>query len=304
MKTRIAIVALLAFAGVGTVAGQELSDVYANLQDAVAKKNVDAVAKLSGDASKMAKPMIASPQPAAAGEVDAWKQRVEYAKEVDSYASYALSATAMGAGDPAKTIALVEQLIAQDPKSKYLDTCAGAYLDASQKSGGAAKQMDAAAKIVAGRPDNIDALLVLASGNSRNPDRLLTYGNRLVAAARKPKPEGVADAEWERSKSIALGRGLYFAGVANGVKTSWADCDRDLKEALPYIGKEPALAGTAYFYLGLANYQLGKLMNDRSRMLTAQKYSEQSAAIAGPNQQAAARNAAAIKGELAGPAKR
>jgi len=304
VKTRIAVVALIAFAGVGTVAGQELSDVYTNLQAAVAKKDVDSVAKLSADVSKMAKPIIASPQPAAAGEVDAWKQRVEYAKEVDSYASYALSATAMGAADPAKTVELVDELIAQDPKSKYVDTCAGVYLEAARKTGGAAKQMDGAAKIVAGRPDNTEALLILAAGNSSSPYRLLSYGNRLVAAARKPKPEGTADAEWERLKSIALGRGLYFAGVANAQKTAWADCDRDLKEALPYIGKEPALVGTAYFYLGLSNYQLGRLMNDRARMLTAQKYSEQSAAMAGPNQQAAARNAAAIKGELAGPAKR
>jgi len=286
----------MALASVGPVAAQELSDVYTSLQGAVNKKDVDAVAKLSGDASKMAKASINSPQPSDAAELDAWKKRVEYSNEVNKFASYALSATAMNAGDPAKTVALVDQLIAQDPKSEYLDTCAGAYLAALQKTGG--KQSAGATKILAGRPDNIDALYTLAATGN------LAYANRLVAAGRKPKPEGVAEAEWEREKTMAVGRGLYFAGVANVGAKNWVDCDKDLKEALPYLAKEPALTGNAYFYLGLANYTLGKLVNDRAKMTQGEKYTEQSAAIAGPMQSRAAQNVTAMKTEMAGPAKR
>jgi hypothetical protein len=67
------------------------------------------------------------------------------------------------------------------------------------------------------------------------------------------------------------------------------------------MASNPGISGTVYFYLGLANYQLGKLTGDRPRIQEGQKFSEQSAAIAGPMQTQAQRNAALIKQELGAP---
>ena len=61
---------------------------------------------------------------------------------------------------------------------------------------------------------------------------------------------------------------------------------------------EGDMVGQVNFYLGLSNYQLGKAAKDRARLEEALKFSRAAAAIAGPTQEAAARNAAAIQQEL------
>ncbi len=206
--------------------------------------------------------------------------RAEFAKEVDTYTEYALATTAEQPGmEPSKTVELVDQLEAQNPKSKYLDLrCLAA---------------------------DVTALSSLAqSAAAKSPDRALADANKLIAVGTRAKPEGAPDADWERIRAAALGNGYYLAGAIYAQKQSWVDCDRELKDALPYISKEPARMGPAEFYLGLCNYQFGRLTQDRSRLMAAQKYSEASAAIPGPMQQQAARNANAIKLELAGPTKR
>lgn len=272
MKTWIAAIALCSLAGLVSAAPDELEDSYNSLKEAVAKKDADSVRKLSGQASKLARAAEAAP-----AADDAAKQHVEFGKEVDTYSEYALAATAEQSGmEASKVVELVDQLEAQNPKSKYLDYgCLAA---------------------------DVTALSSLAgSAAAKSPDRALADANKLIAVGKKAKPEGAADADWERLKAAALGTGYYLAGAMYAQKQSWVDCDRELKDALPYIGKEPARMGPAEFYLGLCNYQFGRLTQDRSRLMAAQKYSEASAAIPGPMQQQAARNALAIKTELAGP---
>jgi hypothetical protein len=229
--------------------------------------------------------------------VDQWKKRVEFAKEVQTFSEYALSTTALTA-PPAKTVDLVDALIAINPKSTYLNECAYSYLEALQKEG--KKPAEGAQKILAASPNNEDALYTLAT----NPMNA-TYAAKLVSVMRsKAKPEGLAEADWDRKKALYLGQGYYVAGATACGKSTWTDCDKNLRAALPYVGKEPAVAGPTYFYLGLANYNLAKLTNDRAKLQEAERFSEQSAAIAGPMQQQAARNVQAMKQDLAGGARR
>ena len=56
-----------------------------------------------------------------------------------------------------------------------------------------------------------------------------------------------------------------------------------------------------YFQLGICDYQFGKVTADRSMMQQGQKYSEQSAAMAGPAQAQARQNALNIQRELGAP---
>ena len=282
MKRTIATIAMLAplLLMAGLVRADELEDAYTKLKSTVEKKDADAVKADAQATFKLAQALLNAPQPSDAAEVDNWKQRVEYGKDVTAYTEYALAAVAAEV-EGAKTIDLVETLLAQNNKSKYIDTCTQAYLVALGKSGGAAKQMDGMTKIVAGRPDNEVALDALALGlMSKSPDRALVYANRLI----KNKGPGVAD-------------GYYVAGVVNGAKNAWIDCDRDLKAALPLTHDNYKL-GIVYFYLGLANYSLGKQTMDRPRMQAGLKYSQQSAAIAGPMKDQAYHNVLAIQNEL------
>lgn len=277
---RILFTAIAMFALVGLVRADDLEDSYAKLKDSVEKKDADGVKAGAAATFKLAQAAANAPQPTDKLEVDNWKQSVEHAKEVVEYTENVLAYTATQA-EPAKTVELVDALLAQNPKSKYLDTCAPAYLAALGKSG-AAKQLDGMKKIVDGRPENEVALAALAEGlMSKSPDSALRYANTLI-----------------RLKGAGLATGYYVAGVINGAKTSWIDCDRNLKAALPQI-KDNYKLGIVYFYLGLANYSLGKQTMDKPRMQTGLKYSQQSAAIAGPMKDQAYHNVLAIQNELA-----
>ena len=134
------------------------------------------------------------------------------------------------------------------------------------------------------------------------PDQAYTYAIRLVTVMRsKAKPEGVSDEDWSRRKSALLSRGYYTAGVTGCMRQVWKDCDTNLRAALPMIGGQPALAGPAYFYLGVANYQLSKITTDRTKLQEAVKFSQQSAAIAGPMQAQAQKNVTGMQNELKAP---
>jgi hypothetical protein len=302
VKTWIVPIALLSLTGL--VRADELDDGFAALKEAVtAKKDAETIKKLAVSTSALARKAATATKPADV-EADSWKQRLGFAKDVDTYSEYALAFAAIQpATDAAKVVDLVDTLIAQNSKSKYMELVPNAYLSALGKEGGGQKLLDGAAKVNAFSPENEDALLILADGNlQRSPDRALTYANKLATVMRtKAKPEGVAEAAWEARKGTMLGHAYYDAGIVAGQKQIWVDCDRDFKAALPFIGKEPSMAGVAYFYLGLCNYQYGRLTQDRTRIQAGQKYSEQSAAIPGPMQAQANQNAVAMKRELGAP---
>jgi hypothetical protein len=280
---------------VGFVKADDLADSQAKLKDAVAKKSADDVLAGAAETFKLAKAEETKPQPSEADQVDNWKQHVEYAKEVTGYAEYALAATAIQSGDAAKTVQLVNALIAENPKSKYLDElCANAYLVALGKTGGGAKQKEGMTKIANGRPDNLVALLALVDGAPA------AYANKLVAASKKPKPEGVAAADWEKMKTSAEGAGYFAMGYADANKQSWVDCDKNMKTALPLIQGDTNKLGIAYFSLGLCEYQYGKLTQDRTKMQSGQQYMEKSAATKSSLQGQAFTQANAMKQELTG----
>jgi hypothetical protein len=280
----------------------DLDDHYAQLKDAQTKKDPDTVKKLALETSKLARAEAAAPQPADAAAVADWKQRVDFAKQVDHFTEYSLASTAIATTDQAKMEDLVDSLIALNPKSEYLTLCSSTYLAALAKQG-TDKQLAGAQKLLTANASNDEALHVLALGySSSSPDRASGYATRLIAVMKgKAKPEGVTDADWEKTKAGDLGDGYFIVGAAACTKSGWIDCDRNLKLALPYVNKDQRTLGITYYYLGLADYQIGKVTTDRAKIAEGQKYSEQSAAIAGPFQQQAFKNAQAMKTELAAP---
>jgi hypothetical protein len=297
MKLSIAAVAILSFSGLLCAAPDDLDDAYAKLKAAVDKKDADGVKASEPDVEKGAKALQTAPKPADAEEAKNWDERVKYGKEVELYTEYALASTAQQASDPAKTVELADMLLAQNPKSKYIDEAfANAYLVALGKSGGAAKQIAGMNKIVAGRPDNIVALTALVR-SSKSP---LGYANKLIAAAKQPKPEGIPEAEWDKTKNAALADGYYYAGFTYGAQKAYLDCDRDLTAALPLLGGDQGRLGAATYMLGVCKYSLGKLTTDRTKMQAGQQLVEKAAAIKGPMQNQAYHDNMVMKQELSG----
>ena len=277
----------------------DLDTAFQNLQQAETQKDAALVKKLAAETCALARKEAATPAPEAEDEKAAWTKHVAYARDIELRTEYALYATAVQS-KPAETVDLIAALETQNPKSKYLDEAYGSYFVALTRTGAAAKIPALAEKALANFPRNEDLLLVLTDQafNRQQYDRARTYGERLVAAMLShPKPEGLAAGEWERKRTAALGRGYWVCGLAHFSRQQYLQADEDLRAALPLVKGSDVMTGAALFHLGVANYQLGKTMLNKKRVLEAVKFSEQAAAIQGPYAQQAYTNAHVMRTE-------
>ena len=293
-----ALMAVMLLAGPVVAAEDSLEDKYQALQDAVAHKDAAQVKKLALEVFPIANTAICESAPESAEEKPAWNSRVEHAKSINTYAEYALFAVALES-PAAMQVDMIAALEQQNPKSKYLDAAWGPYLLALSQTGASAKVIPTAEKALANFPENEDLLLLLTDNavTRKQTDRALSLSNRLVAACLKhPKPAN-ASAQWERKRSTALGHGYYISGVIYGQRGQYVNTDKNLRAALPLIqGNQPAMA-ESLFYLGMANYQLGKMTMSKAKILEAAKFSEQSAAIPSGYTEQARHNAFVMKAE-------
>ena len=260
MKLAALSAALFLVAGPITVFADDLDDALQALKQAEPSKDPAKIKELAAAAHAVAK-KYQGPAPADADK-EFYEARARYAKDVDTYSEYALYALAIQ--DPRAATDLLATLEQQNPKSQYLD-----------------------------RPD---ALLVLANNAyaRKQPDRAVTYANRIVAAAGK-KPEDVPAADWDRMKNASLGSAYFLIGSISAERNKYTEADRNLRLALPLIKGNNAMSGAALFYLGVANYNLSNMTASKAKMLEAAKFSEQSAAIQGPFQDQAYKNSMAMK---------
>jgi len=290
-------VLLVGIPGVGRT--QDLETTYQSLKDAEAKGDAVAVKKLAAETSALARKAAAEAAPQDADEKDAWTKRVEYAKDVDLQAEYALVDLAVRS-QPATTVDLLAALEALNPKSKYLDDAYANYLYALNQAGYSAKIPAIAEKALANFPENPDLLYFLAehARSLNQSDRAQGYANRLVAAlGKRPKPEGMSEADWEKRKSLQIGSGYWISGVVAGEKNQYAAADKNLRAALPYVKGNDVRTAAALFYLGTANYNLGKMTMSKAKVLEGAKFSDQCAAISGPYAEQAYKNALIMKSE-------
>lgn len=277
-----------------------LETAYQRLKDAAAQKDAVQVKILAAQTCALARETISAPMPEDF-EKEAWNNRVTYAQGVELYTEYALFATAVGA-PPADAVDLLAALEQQNPKSKYLADAYGVYFHALQQQGAAAKIPEIAGKALENFPDNDDALSVLAEAaiSRKQNDRALGYARHLITVlGRRPRPEGMSAADWERKRGAELASGYWIAGVVESEKSAYYEADKDLRAALPLVAGNDARKAAALFYLGLANYQIGKMTLKKSQVLEAAKFSQQAAAITGPLAQQAWHNARVMQDEAA-----
>lgn len=301
MKLPVLSIAALLLVGPVFAYAQDLDGAYQSLQDAVAKNDAALVKKLGAQTYELSQQVCGEPAPQGDEEKKAWTERQTYAKSVENYTEYALYSVAVKSA-PALTVDLLAALEAQNPKSKYLDQGYANYLYALGQSGASAKIPAIAEKALTNFPENEDLLMVMADHclAAKQSDRALTYANRLISVLGKHgQPENMSAADWEKKKSASLGRGYWIAGVISGEKNLYAAADKDLRAALPYAQGNNALMGPVLFYLGVANYNLGKGTLNKAKVLEAAKFSEQCAAITGPYAEQAWKNAAIMKADAA-----
>lgn len=280
----------------------DVSDALERLNEAQTKKDPALVKKAAVEVYNLACEIKETPAPAADAEKEAWTRRVEAAKSAELLSEYALYVTGVQS-DPATLIDLISTLEIQNPKSKYLDEAYGPYIVALSKTAAGAKRANAVAeKALTNFPENEDLLLhvMSTSMSAKQHDRALSLANRMVAVLnRHQKPATVQQADWDRKRNIALGQGYWTAGVISGEKGQYVNADKNLRAALPLIKGNDGMMGPALFYLGMANYQLGKMTLAKARVLEGARFSEQSAAIESPYAEQARHNALVMKQEAA-----
>ncbi|MBZ5618666.1 MAG: hypothetical protein LAQ69_08090 [Acidobacteriia bacterium] len=301
MKLPALSIAMVLLAGPVVARADKLEDAFQLLKTAVESKDAAQVKKQVLEIYPLTCEVTMSAAPKDEEEKAAWTSRVAYAKDVELYAEYALYATAIQS-PAATTVDLISTLEEQNPKSKYLNDAYGPYFVALNRTGAAAKVPAIAEKALANFPENEDLLLVLADAamSRKQSDRALTYANRLTAVLSKhPKPEAVAAADWERKRSASLGHGYWIAGMIYGERNQYAATDKNLRAALPFIKSNDAMSAPAYFYLGMANYQLGLMTLNKALVLEGARFSDQSAAIASAYTEQARHNALVMKAEAA-----
>jgi hypothetical protein len=224
---------------------------------------------------------------------------VAYARAVETQIEYALYVTALQA-PPAGAIELITALEEQNPGSRYLDSGYAVYFAALTRVGAASKIPAIAEKAVARFPENEDLLLIAADSamNRKQNDRALHYANQLVAVMGKhTRPEGVSAADWERKRTAALARGYWISGIMHAEKSQYSQADKALRAALPLVAGNEQMTAAALFHLGVVNYQLGRLTNNRPQVMEAAKFSEKAAAIDSPYGIQALRNAHIMRTE-------
>ena len=277
--------------------GPDMDGAYFALKAAVAKEDVALTKKWSSRTSEAARKRVSS---AKAPTNDEEKHDLEYAKQVDEYSEYALYVLAIKA-QPKDEVDLVDTLIKQNPKSQYLPEVANSYFAALNKAGEGGKACPAAARMAIEK--NAEAMLFAAdcSWRGNKADAVISYAARAAEAANsRPKREGFSDADWAAQKALILGTANFYTGVGNTMEMRFGPANRALRAALPAIKGNQQLYAIALFDLGLANYQLGKPVGDKTQMREGLNFFQQSAAIASPMQDQASRNAKLVLAELGG----
>jgi len=302
MKISVLAIAALLIVAPAVGVANELDDSFAALKEAEAKKDPVLVKKLAVATSELARGEAEMEEPADASLKQTWKERTAWARDVDMRCEYALYAVSLQA-EPAVAIDMLTTLEALNPKSRYLDEGGySRYFAVLEKTGASAKIIPIAEKALKNLPNSTDLLLVLLNDalSKNQSGQALTYGQRLVSAmSKETKPEGMAQADWDRQRAQALGRGYWAIGMVNAASGRYFEVDKALRAALPYIRGNTAMAGPALFQLGLANFQLGVQTNNKKRVLEAASFSEQASKMSFAQAQDAYRNTQAMRAQAA-----
>jgi tetratricopeptide (TPR) repeat protein len=271
------------------------------LKAAEAKKDPDLIMKWATVTSEAAKKAVKLPKPEDEEEAEAWKYKVDFATQVDTYTEYSIFSTALQTADPAKKLELIAKLAERNPKSQYLPQLVEPKFLAYRQLNDNEKAMGMIDEMIAKNPNNEDYLLfaIDQTFQKKDYDKTLDYAPKAIELLKtKNAPEGMPAADWEGKKKQALGATLWMQGMIESSQSKFVAADKTLREALPYLEGNDQLMASALFNLGLANYKLGSgKTTNTQRILDALKFNQQCAAIKSQFQGQALSNIKAIRSQ-------
>jgi tetratricopeptide (TPR) repeat protein len=282
----------------------DIEAAYANLKSAEAKKDSEAVVKWSGVTAEIAKKVPSVPKREDQSDEE-YKHSLDFASQVVKYTEYSIYASALQESDPAKVMKLAEALEQRNAESEYVLQIMPKYAMAARQANALPNAMAFGERAYARNQFNEDLLLLMTDQamQQKNADKVATYSGKLIEVmSTKPKPEGVADADWEKKKNTTLGLAHWMAGITSAGQRSWGQADKSLRAALPYVKDNEQLLAPALFHLGLANYNMGR-GKSRQQMQDALAFMKQCAAMKSQYQGQAQKNVNVILKETGGAAK-
>lgn len=266
---------------------EDLDAAHQNLKASEAKKDPDLILKWAGQTSAIALKTAQSPQPKEEDEVENWKRRVDFARQLNTYTEYSLYAAALQTTDPRKRIELAGALEQRNAKSEYMSKMLPLRFTSYQQLGDNDKTLAFAEKTLATDQGNADMLAFTADQyfqKKREPEKVIAYSAKIVELMEtQPKPEGVTEAEWAKKKQGLTGLAHFMTGGTHFNQNKFAPADKSLRAALPLVEGNVQLKAATLFFLALANHKLNNLPD-------AIKFSQQCAAIKGPFQAKALEN--------------
>jgi tetratricopeptide (TPR) repeat protein len=272
---------------------------YNALQAMEKKNDVEGIKTWSGRTVESAKKVLTLSKPEDEDDVETWTREVDYAKQVITRCEYALYAPMLQSNDPAAIVTLGEALVERHPDSQYIPQILSKYFWGLQQSGQKEKAVAFAEKRLETDKSNPEMMLVVADyymQSKKSPEKVLEYSQLLVeTAGQQAAPEGVDAAAWEKRKNTLVGLGYWMTGMTYAGQNKWVETDKAFRDGLPFLAGNNDLLGPAYFYLGLANYNLSRAGKGNPKLRAeARRFNELCSAIKGPYQQRAIQNLNAI----------
>jgi hypothetical protein len=278
----------------------ELSAAHNCLKAAEGIKDLKLVKLWSSQASQLARRNMQSKKPEFGDDNDVaeWKQKVEYARQVEQYTEYALYFASLQSKDPKVKSNLIETLEQRNPMSEYLAQMRTAHTTV-------VRQVDIEEAVAAAENQfskgeyNVDLLHMVATHlmqKRRDPEKVINYSLKLLdMLAAGSKPEEVSDAEWQQKQVNMIGTSHWMVGLLYSTQNQFKLADKHLRTALPYLKNSDMLAG-AYYHLGFVNYQIAEA-GERIRIHDAIKFTKECININSAVQYQATENLKAMKAE-------
>jgi tetratricopeptide (TPR) repeat protein len=133
--------------------------------------------------------------------------------------------------------------------------------------------------LLAKDPNNVGMLLLLSDYYCDKADQLAkaeTYAKKAISVlGTAPKPEGVADDQWDRQKNLQKGLALSSLGQVNIEKKDNAQAVENLKAAAPLLKADDGS-------FGRNQYRLGYALLNLKRTAEAKDAFTQAASVNGP----------------------
>ena len=257
----------------------DLQLAYNSLKIAEARKDPALAQKWSQVAAATAQRLLAAPG----------GPQLDFARQVLAYTEYLAYTAILETPTGPLKLERMEQFLKSSPGSSYAPAVERLYLACLRQSD-PAKAVSIAEQIVAGDRADPETLLLVAehyARKDREPDKVVAYATRAIALT---EHDSEAD---PKQKPALTGHANWLIGSISMQQNKFAQADKSIRIALPYLRSDPRLLSRALFYLGWANYKLGNI-NDAIR------FTQDCTHVTGPFQAQSVKNLAVIRSENPG----